>query len=469
MGTQKNFKTLTCEQVYNIWISEPELIRILDLRPRPEFIQRHIPGAHNVTPENLFAELQTLNGRLAVIVTGNSGEDALLTPFKDHSDFIFMQDCQRWFEANKPLTGTAVTQKPSPQDRKEPMTTDIIFYQLFESESSTYTYLIADKTSKEAALIDPVLNTVDRDLKLIQELGLRLMYVLDTHVHADHITGAGEIRKRTQAKTGVSIDSGVDCVDIPLEDGQELTLGQKKIKVLATPGHTNTCLSFYLEGMVFTGDTLLIRGTGRTDFQQGSSERLYESVHNKLFTLPGDTLVYPGHDYRGQTHSTIELEKQYNPRLGGGRTKDDFNKIMAELKLANPKKIHEAVPANLACGNQKKESPLHAQIVDGISEVSCEELLKHLGKVRIIDVRHPEEFNNELGHVPTSELITLGPELTNFLEKGDRSEEIVFTCRSGGRSGQATAESIRLGYKKTFNLAGGMIRWNELKQVVERS
>lgn len=469
METQNNFKTLTCEQVYNIWISEPELIRILDLRPRLEFEQRHIPGAHHVPPESLFTELQSLNGRLAIIVTEHKNQEALLSTFKDHNEFIFMQDCQRWFETNKPLTGTAVRLKnPSPQDWSKSMATDVIFYQLFESESSTYTYLIADKTSKEAALIDPVLTTVDRDLKLVQELGLRLMYVLDTHVHADHITGAGEIRKRTQAKTGVSLEAGVSCVDIPLEDGQELTLGNKKIKVLATPGHTNTCLSFYFEGMVFTGDTLLIRGTGRTDFQQGSSERLYESVYNKIFTLPGDTQVYPGHDYRGQTHSTIELEKRYNPRLGGGKTKDDFNKIMAELKLDNPKKIHEAVPANLACGTQTKTSSLHAQIVDGISEVSCEELLKHLGKVRIIDVRRPEEFNNELGHVPTSELITLGSELTNFLEKGDRSEEIVFTCRSGGRSGQATAESIRLGYKKTFNLAGGMIRWNELKQVIER-
>lgn len=231
-----------------------------------------------------------------------------------------------------------------------------IFYQLFEHESSTYTYLIADPLTKEAALIDSVIETVDRDLKLIEELGLELKYVLDTHIHADHITGAGEIRKRTGAQSAVSVDAKVDCVDIALKDGQELSLGNKKIKVLATPGHTNSCVSFLFEDKVFTGDALLIRGTGRTDFQQGSSDQLYESVHNKLFTLPAETQVYPGHDYKGQTKSSIELEKKFNPRLGLSQSKYDFIKTMSELKLANPKKIHEAVPANMACGKVKIET-----------------------------------------------------------------------------------------------------------------
>ena len=225
-----------------------------------------------------------------------------------------------------------------------------IFFQLFENESSTYTYLIADPASKEAALIDPVFETVDRDLKLVEDLGLKLKYVLDTHVHADHITGAGELRTRTGAKTAISAGAKISCADISLNDGDELKLGNRTIRALATPGHTDSCMSFYFEGKVFTGDALLIRGTGRTDFQQGSAEKLFESVHKKLFSLPDETMVYPAHDYKGQMASTIEMEKRLNPRLGGGKSKADFVKIMSELKLAQPKKINEAVPANLGCG-----------------------------------------------------------------------------------------------------------------------
>jgi sulfur dioxygenase len=227
-----------------------------------------------------------------------------------------------------------------------------IFFQLFECESSTYTYLIGDFDSREAALIDPVLDTVDRDLSLVSELGLQLKYVLDTHIHADHVTAAGELRKRTKAKTAVSELASVDCADIQLKDQQELMLGNRKIKVLTTPGHTNSCLCFLFENKLFSGDTLLIRGTGRTDFQQGSAEKLFESVHEKLFTLPDFTQVYPAHDYKGFTSSSIGLEKQFNPRLGAGKTKTEFLKIMSELKLAQPKNIQTAVPLNLACGQK---------------------------------------------------------------------------------------------------------------------
>jgi glyoxylase-like metal-dependent hydrolase (beta-lactamase superfamily II) len=205
------------------------------------------------------------------------------------------------------------------------MSPKTIFYQLFEHESSTYTYVIADPLTKEAAIIDSVLETVDRDLKLIEELGLKLKYILDTHIHADHITGAGEIRKRTGAKTGVSQEANVECVDIPLKDGQELLLGDKKIKAISTQGHTNSCMSFLFDGKVFTGDALLIRGTGRTDFQQGSSEKLYESVHQKLFKLPDDTQVYPGHDYRGQTSSTILEEKKIQSKIESKQIKRRFH------------------------------------------------------------------------------------------------------------------------------------------------
>ncbi len=233
------------------------------------------------------------------------------------------------------------------------MSKEMIFYQLFEAESSTYTYVLGDPISKEAIIIDPVLETVERDLQLIRELGLRLVYILDTHVHADHVTGAGLLRERTGAKTAVSAGARVDCADIALNDGDELRFGTFKIKALSTPGHTDSCMCFVREDRVFTGDALMIRGTGRTDFQQGSSERLYQSVHQKLFTLPPETKVYPAHDYKGQTSSTIDLEMKWNPRVGGGKTQAEFVKIMSELKLADPKKIAVALPANLGCGRVK--------------------------------------------------------------------------------------------------------------------
>ncbi len=349
------------------------------------------------------------------------------------------------------------------------MKSDIIFHQLFEAQTSTYTYIIADKKTKEAAIIDPVIETVERDLKLIKELGLKLIYILDTHIHADHITGAGEIRKLTNAKTAVGAEANIPCIDIPLDDGHELFLGDKKITVIATPGHTNTCSTFFFEGMAFTGDALLIRGCGRTDFQQGSSEKLFESVHGKIFKFSDDTIVYPGHDYNGQTVSTIELEKKFNPRLCETQTKAGFSKFMSELKLAHPKKIHEAVPANMTCGIVPSKHIFHPQVVDGIPVVSCENLYSHMSDIisksaLLIDVRRSDEFNAELGHIENSKLITLGPDLTQFLKDGDRQQEIIFICRSGNRSGQAATEAMQLGYKNVINMSGGMLRWNDLKQ-----
>jgi sulfur dioxygenase len=455
---------MTCEQVYNIWATEPELIKIFDLRPINDFQKIHIPGAVSVLISEIEYQISKLHGKLGVIITSPDDEPPVKSQLSHFSDIVFLSECERWQSLNHPSSGHSIQQilKNIKQDSQGGgKVADIIFHQLFESESSTYTYIIADAESKEAAIIDPVLETVNRDLQLIQELNLRLLYILDTHVHADHITGAGELRTKSGAKTGISALAGVECADISLEDGQELMLGKKKITVIATPGHTNTCLSFYFEGIVFTGDTLLIRGTGRTDFQEGSSEKLFSSVTEKLFILPDQTKVYPGHDYKGFTSSTIGLEKAFNPRLGNSRSKEDFTKIMNELKLANPKKIHEAVPANLNCGKTKEVRLFHPQTVDGIPLVSSTDVLEKVGKVKIIDVRRSDEFNNELGHIRTAQLVTLGADLTKFLEQGDRSEEIVFVCRSGGRSGQATQESIRLGYRNTVNMVGGMLAWNE--------
>uniref|UniRef100_A0A3Q3XA05 Persulfide dioxygenase ETHE1, mitochondrial n=1 Tax=Mola mola TaxID=94237 RepID=A0A3Q3XA05_MOLML len=222
--------------------------------------------------------------------------------------------------------------------------------QLFESESSTYTYLLADSETKDAVLIDPVLETIDRDLKLIQELGLNLKVAVNTHCHADHITSTGLMKKRLVGlKSAISKFSGASA-DILLSEGDQITFGKHYLTVRETPGHTDGCVALVLkdQSMVFTGDALLIRGCGRTDFQQGCAEKLYNSVHQKIFTLPEQCLVYPAHDYLGQMVSTVGEERKFNPRLT--KNLDEFVNIMNNLNLPKPKKIGISVPANLVCG-----------------------------------------------------------------------------------------------------------------------
>lgn len=232
------------------------------------------------------------------------------------------------------------------------MKKNLLFRQLFDYDTWTYTYLLADTVSKEAILIDTVKEKVSRDLALLKELGLKLKYVLDTHVHADHVTGAAKLREATGAKTAISKASKVECADILLNDGDELKFGEFTIQAIATPGHTDTCMSFYTEKMVFTGDTLFIRDVGRTDFQQGSNKNMHASITQKLFALPDDTLVYPGHDYNGQQVSTIAEEKSHNPKVGIKNNFESFEQQMKAMKLGPPKKLHIAVPANLKCGQE---------------------------------------------------------------------------------------------------------------------
>lgn len=222
--------------------------------------------------------------------------------------------------------------------------------QLFDRRSSTYTYLVWDEPSREAAIIDSVQEQIERDMQLIRELDLQLRYALETHVHADHVTASGPLRERLGCKVGVHSRVGSDCPDIKLDDNDCLALGNQHLEVLYTPGHTDTDICFLGDGAVFTGDILLIHGSGRTDFQSGDAARSYDSITGRLFTLPEETIVYPAHDYNGFSCSTIGEEQRFNPRLGGGRSREAYIHIMQNMKLAKPKLIDQAVPGNQACG-----------------------------------------------------------------------------------------------------------------------
>jgi len=222
--------------------------------------------------------------------------------------------------------------------------------QLFDPISSTYSYLLWDEKTREAVFIDSVKEQLERDIRLIKELDLNLKYILETHIHADHITAAGKLRLLFNAQVVVHKHSDSDCPDILVSGGEQLQFGGNSIDILYTPRHTNTDISFLIEGAVFTGDTLLIRGSGRTDFQSGDAGAAYDSITQKLFTLPLATVVYPGHDYNGLTASSIAEERQHNPRIHDGITREQYIETMDNMDLPKPKKISVAVPANLNCG-----------------------------------------------------------------------------------------------------------------------
>jgi glyoxylase-like metal-dependent hydrolase (beta-lactamase superfamily II) len=233
----------------------------------------------------------------------------------------------------------------------------MIFRQLFEPLSSTYTYLVGCEQTGQALLIDPVVNSVERDLQAVQSLGLQLALTVETHIHADHITGALQLKARTGCRVGAPAIDGLPCVDEPIEEARPLQLGSVTLQPLHTPGHTDGHFAYVCGDRVFSGDALLIDGCGRTDFQNGSAQQLYASVTGKLFTLPDDHLVYPGHDYQGRRVSSIAQEKARNPRLGQGKSLDEFVAIMAGLKLPYPKFIDFAVPGNRACGECPSDLP----------------------------------------------------------------------------------------------------------------
>ena len=350
----------------------------------------------------------------------------------------------------------------------------MLFRQLFDADSSTYTYLLADPETREAVLIDSVIGQVERDVKLLNELGLSLKWVLDTHVHADHVTGAGVLRERLGCQSVLSEKAGAVCADRLVKEGDEIAFGGYALRVLETPGHTSGCLTFVTKdgAMAFTGDALLIRGCGRTDFQQGDSRTLYRSVTGKILALAPETVIYPGHDYRGHQHSTVAEERAHNPRLGGGKTEEDFVTIMKGLKLAHPRKMDVAVPENLRCGMADGGGTRVAAYEGGwgeitpnavgIPEVSAEWVREHGAEVVLIDVREPDEYRGELGHVPQSLLVPLGT-LSAAAARLPGDKPIVAICRSGGRSAKAAEQLARLEHARVASMAGGMLRVNELR------
>lgn len=351
----------------------------------------------------------------------------------------------------------------------------MIFRQLFDPVSSTYTYLLAD--GGEGVLIDSVFEHGRRDAALLRELGVNLKWVLDTHVHADHVTGAWQHKAREGAEIALAARSGAQGADRLLEAGDRVAFGKRWLEVRATPGHTGGCVTYVLDdrSMAFTGDCLLIRGCGRTDFQQGSAATLYRSVHEQIFSLPDACLLYPAHDYRGSTVTSVGEERRFNPRLGGERSENDFAGYMDNLKLAHPKQIDIAVPANLRCGRPEgglssmKDpdwAPL-AQTFAGVWEVPPEWVEEHLGGVLVLDVREPDEFTGPLGHIRGARLVPLG-QLRERAASMPKDKPIVAVCKSGGRSAQAHNILREAGFDRVANLPGGMLRWQAEGRKVER-
>ena len=342
----------------------------------------------------------------------------------------------------------------------------LIFRQLFDQSSSTYTYLLGN--GGEALLIDPVYEQVLRDLALVQELGLRLMATLDTHVHADHVTGAWRLQQICGSRIALAEAAGAAPVDRPLRHGDRIDFGARHLTVRATPGHTNGCLTYVLddERMAFTGDSLLIRGCGRTDFQQGSPQRLFASVRDQILTLPDACLLYPAHDYRGVTVTSVAEERRFNPRLGGDVDEGDFTGHMNNLGLPHPKLMALAVPANLRCGQPEgappgPEAPGWAPLTlrfSGVWEIEPMALLEYAAEVQIVDVREPPEFIDRLGHLTQACLLPLS-QLLGHVDDLDRSRPVVAVCRSGVRSAQACVLLKKAGFDQVANLAGGMLRW----------
>ena len=338
----------------------------------------------------------------------------------------------------------------------------MIFRQLFDSVSGTYTYLLASRHGGEALIIDPVLEKVDRYIQLVNELDLKLVKAVDTHLHADHITGLGALRDRTHCVTVMGERSKVDVVSMRLADGDKLTIEGVALDALYTPGHTDDSYSFVMGDRVFTGDTLLIRGTGRTDFQNGDPRAQYDSIFNKLLRLPNETMIFPAHDYKGETVSTIGEEKAFNPRLQV-KSVDEYAELMNNLNLPNPKMMDVAVPANMRVGRSQDEIARRGWAVSAIEAAT----LVGQPNVALVDLRERTEREKH-GVIPGS-LHAPYPDLAANVRPGGMLHElaratgkrIVFYCAFGERSAMAVEAAQGAGLASACHMQGGIDAWKK--------
>ncbi len=345
----------------------------------------------------------------------------------------------------------------------------LLLRQLFDASTGTYTYLLADVPSGEGLLIDPVFEQHDRDLSLVRELGIDLVASLDTHVHADHVTGSWRLREATGCAIGLAAVAQAANVTLPLAHGDRVRFGARHLEVRATPGHTDGCLTYVLDdhGLAFSGDALLVRGCGRCDFQQGNAASLYRSITGQIFTLPEHCLLYPGHDYAGRTLSSVAEERAYNARLGGAATERDFVGAMQNLHLPHPHRLAEALPANLCSGRPEGErrpepddwAPIQRSFA-GLPELRVDWVAEHRGRLQLIDVRSAEEYGGPDGHVPGSRLIPL-PELAAHAAELGPDLPTVVLCHSGSRSALATQQLVKAGLRRVANLRGGLRAWQQ--------
>ena len=341
----------------------------------------------------------------------------------------------------------------------------MFFKQLFDPASSTFSYLIGDDATHEAVLIDPVIDQVERDLRMVREHGLSLKYTLETHVHADHITAALALKQATGAQTAVARDCNAQGYDRHLKNGDVILFGHQEIMVFATPGHTPGSVSYLWRDRVFTGDTLLIGGCGRTDFQNGSAHALYDSITQTLFTLDDQTLVYPGHDYKGRRVSSIGEEKQFNARIAG-KTREEFGAVMNSLNLPMPKRIHEAVPVNLAGGVAASDSAVRQMASDNdmtrrsVSALQLAEIAEVTGSpgVHLVDVRTPAEFATlRIAGFINVPFERLNPETLKSTLGTD--SPVYCLCQTGTRS-QFVADRLRAaGFRRVVHVDGGTNAW----------
>ena len=336
----------------------------------------------------------------------------------------------------------------------------MIFRQLFDSVSGTYSYLLASRSGGEALIIDPVLEKVDHYLRLVRELDLRLVKAVDTHLHADHITGLGALRDRTRCITVMGEQTKADIVSMRLAEGDKLSIEGLALDVLYTPGHTDDSYSFVMGDRVFTGDTLLIRGTGRTDFQNGDPRMQYESLFGKLLRLPDETLVYPAHDYKGETVSTIGEERRFNPRLQVNSI-DEYVTLMNNLNLPNPKMMDVAVPANMLVGLHQDEIAARGWSLDAVEAMT----LTGRPDVALIDLREKREREKH-GIIPGSLHAPYGELQENIAAGGlvhelaaATGKRIVFYCAFGERSAMAVQAAQDAGIASACHIRGGIAAW----------